>query len=104
MKIVNPIIPQKQIFYNTETNKIVPWKYNLSNKLDYKSIAEFMAIGFFLGNNTYYETIKTCSPSKTYYLNNDKTIDRVESMWDWYYKPNQLTFNQNLDLFIDVLI
>tara|TARA_B100000029_G_scaffold242540_2_gene239814 strand:- start:391 stop:1809 length:1419 start_codon:yes stop_codon:yes gene_type:complete len=102
MNIVNPIIPQKQIFYNTETNKIVPWKYNLSNKLDYKSIAEFMAIGFFLGNNTYYETIKTCSPAKTYYLNNDQTIDRVESMWDWYYKPNQLTFNQNLDLFIDV--
>ena len=58
MQLDIPIIPINQTFYDAETNKIVPWNYNSSHPLDYKAIAAFMALGFFLDDDTYFKRIK----------------------------------------------
>ncbi|MBA65889.1 MAG: asparagine synthase [Candidatus Marinimicrobia bacterium] len=60
-----------------------------SHEIDFSSIAEWMACGFFLGNNDF---TKTKFGSKTTYS--------LES--NWYYAPRDLTFNQASDEFSEI--
>ena len=69
MLIDTSIIPQKHTYYDSDTRKIIDWKFSSNNKLDKKSIATFCALGFMLDDDTYYSDIKTLKPSTKVTLN-----------------------------------
>jgi len=74
MLIDTSIIPQKHTYYDSDTRKIIDWKFSSNNKLDKKSIATFCALGFMLDDDTYYNDIKVFKPSTDYQINEDNQI------------------------------
>ena len=98
--ISKPIIPIQQTFYDTESNKISPWKNVPKNYLDFRAISCFCSLGFMLDDDTFSNKIKVLKPATDFQLNEDKEIIQEKKNWNWHYKPQERTFNDILEEFI----
>ena len=101
--LYNPIIPQNQIFYDINSNKIVQWDKVQFDDLDLKAIASFCALGFMLDDDTYYDAIKVCKPSTEYQINENNQISSQQKTWNWHYSPKERSFNEIVDEFSHLL-
>ena len=93
------IIPIQQTFYDTESNKILPWENVPKNYLDFRAISCFCSLGFMLDDDTFSNKIKVLKPATDFQLNEDKEIIQEKKNWNWHYKPQERTFNDILEEF-----
>ena len=91
MVIINPIIPQQPVYIH---NGVASTKAPHGNEFDYKSIAVWAAIGFFLGDTTFYKDVKVLQPSCTF--ENGKVTGPD---WQWHYSPRDISLPQAVDEF-----
>jgi len=103
MKLALPIIPIKQIFYNSVSKKVISWPNYHAGDLDYKSIATFCALGFMLDDDTFYDHIKVCKPSTDYQVNENNQIISQYNTWNWHYSPKERSLNKIVDEFSHIL-
>lgn len=92
MLIKTDIIPSEQQFVG------VP------QTLDYRAICVFVATGFFLDQDTYYEEQKVLKPGHNYTLDATKNnILKEEAYFKWHYSPIDRPFKQVVNEFGDLL-
>lgn len=77
----NQIIPLKPIFIGNKT------------ELDQKAICIFVAIGFFLDNDTYCKDLKVLRPATNYVLDNN-TVTSEKKYFKWHYTPVERPLKQ----------
>ena len=97
--ISKPIIPIQQTFYDTESNKILPWKNVPKNYLDFRAISCFCSLGFMLDDDTFSNKIKVLKPATDFQLNEDKEIIQEKKNWNWHHNPVDKSFVDFLDEF-----
>ena len=98
-----PILPIEQTFYNVERNTIEEWDINKKYSLDLESIANFLALGFMLGDTTYFKEIKVLKPSSKYTIDDKQNIQIKGLDWNWHYTPKDLAFHEVLENFTETL-
>ena len=102
LKLIQPIIPQNQQFYNSQENFLLHnWEKDASGELDLKAICVFCALGFFLDDDTYYKNIKVVKPSTTLVLEGDKIVS-TSTNFKWHYNPREITFNETVNEFAEL--
>lgn len=102
MKVIRkPIIPLKQTFYNRENKRIVLWRECKEMDLDYSAIAIFIAIGFMLDDDTFYDKIKVLKPASNNTINKNKLIQQDKN-WEWHYNPIERSIDTIVDEFSDL--
>ena len=89
MEIKTPIIPQKQTFT----------KIDAKHELNLEAICVFTAIGFFLGQDSYWKNEKVLSPASKHTFDTSGRLTNSESWFKWHYTPRDITFNQALEEF-----
>lgn len=89
MQITNPIIPikPKEVFIDSK------------GELDLKAICVFVAIGFFLDEDTYWTHKKILKPASINYINSENILEKSESYFKWHYAPRDISFKQALEEF-----
>lgn len=103
MKLLIPIIPVKQHFYHTETKSLKEWSASMPDvNLDLKAIAKFVALGFFLGDSTYFKEIKVIPYASKIELEGKK-INKIEKYWHWCYEPRNLSLNDATEEFSSLI-
>lgn len=85
-KIKTNIIPSKPIFLGEKTN------------LDYKAICVYTALGFFLEDDTFFESQKALLPAHNYVLDENKIASK-EAYFKWNYNPIERSFDKVVDEF-----
>jgi len=103
MTKIIPILPIEQTFYNVERNTIEEWDINKKYSLDLESIANFLALGFMLGDTTYFKEIKVLKPSSKYTIDDKQNIQIKGLDWNWHYTPKDLAFHEVLENFTEIL-
>lgn len=81
-----PIIPSKQTFVGSKAN------------LDLEAICVFMAIGFFLDDDTYYREQKVLKPAYNYTISNHQIVEG-SPYFQWYSDPRERPFKEVLGAF-----
>lgn len=89
-KIRTDIIPDRQQFHGQATG----W--------DYPSICLFAAIGFFLGDDTYYKDQKVLQPSRDYEWDDESKLLTHRPWFSWHYSPRNISFGQAVDEFTEL--
>lgn len=89
MSFTTPIIPLKV----TETS------ISDTSELDLKAICIFSAIGFFLGDDTYWKNKKILQPATHYKFNKAGILQTAQSYFKWHYSPRNISFNDVLEEF-----
>jgi len=103
MDLLIPIIPVKQTFYNSNSHKLVEWNASEPDmNLDYEAIARFCALGFFLGDSTYFKEIKVLPYGSNVQLDDNNKIQKIESYWKWKYEPRDISLKQAIEEFIEL--
>lgn len=74
------------------------YKVEESRELDYKAICVFVALGFFLDQDTYWKDRKSFVAATNYKLE-DNIVVQNEKYFEWHYTPRDITFNKALDEF-----
>jgi Asparagine synthase len=95
------IIPVKPIFYNILTNKIVENSEIHNEELDYESICEFVACGFFLEDATYYKNIKVLKPATEYTIQDGEIISE-KVFFKWNYNPIERPLSKVVEEFAEL--
>lgn len=85
-KIKTNIIPTRPIFIGEKTN------------LDYKAICVYTALGFFLEDDTFFESQKALLPAHNYVLDENKIVSK-EAYFKWNYNPIECSFDKVVDDF-----
>ena len=95
----SPIIPIHQQFYGKRTYEPVDWNQLTINEndLDYENICYFVACGFFPGDATYDKNTKVLQPASE--IRETTTSKTIDSYWEWYYKPRDISFKQAVEEF-----
>ena len=88
-----PIIPVKNIFYGNKS----------SSELDYRSIAFFAAVGFFLDDSTYFKGLKVLKPASEYDLDSSGNYIFRSNYFSWYYSPRNINFSQAVEEYAQIL-
>lgn len=92
MQIKTPIIPTQNIEITLN---------GLDEILDYKAICVFVAIGFFLDDDTYYVNKKILKPATNYNFKNGEVEDS-SAYFNWHHTPEAISFNTALEKFSNV--
>ncbi len=89
MQITNPIIPinPKEVLVKD------------TGALDYKAICIFLAIGFFLDDDTYWTHKKVLKPGTEHTIDDNNKLLKSTSYFKWYYKPRSISFEEALEEF-----
>lgn len=88
MDVKTNIIPKQQQFVG------VP------NSFDYKAICTFVACGFFLDDDTYFNELKVLKPASSYTLNDEKSKVLSKSHYfQWHHSPVERSFDTIVDEF-----
>lgn len=74
------------------------YKLEESRELDYKAICVFVALGFFLDQDTYWKDRKSFVAATNYKFEDDIVVQN-EKYFEWHYTPRDITFNKALDEF-----
>ncbi len=90
--IKTPIIPIQQEFATIDA----------PHNLDYEAICVFVALGFFLDDDTYWQDIKVLKPAHTHTLNDSGALIKSEPWFSWYHVPKVLSFDDVLEQFTDL--
>lgn len=98
--IETPIIPHKQSFYRKDSMKACEWSFG-SDELDIEAICEFVAIGFFLDDSTFYKNTKVLPAAASYDLDGDSILN-LKSRWQWSHQPRQINLKQAVEEFAQV--
>lgn len=85
-KIKTNIIPTQPIFIGEKNN------------LDYKAICVYTALGFFIEDDTFFETQKALLPAHDYVLDENKIVSK-EPYFKWNYNPKERSFDKVVDEF-----
>jgi asparagine synthetase B (glutamine-hydrolysing) len=93
LKITQNIIPSHSVFYDSLEKKILKNPNSCSKEIDYKSICEFLAFGFFLDDSTYFKNIKTLKPSTEYNFEEGNIISEKQ-LFKWHYSPVERPLSQ----------
>ncbi|MBL7849462.1 MAG: hypothetical protein JNN04_01080 [Cyclobacteriaceae bacterium] len=72
-------------------------------KLDYPAICCFSALGFFLNEDTYYTNRKAFRPATEYRFDASGKVVSKGRYFHWNYLPREITFDQALNEFSDLL-
>lgn len=75
---------------------IIPSRVDMigqSDELDLKAICVFAAIGFFLGEDTYFKGLKTLKPGHDYILDEHNNVVSSTPYFNWHYSPREITLN-----------
>ena len=72
-------------------------------KLDYPAICCFAALGFFLDDDTYYTNRKAFRPATEYQFDSSGNVTSKNRYFDWHYQPREISFEQVLGEFSDLL-
>ena len=99
MKQEMPIISKDQTFYKEGLEKIVKWEIVANNTLDLPAIASFIAMGFMLDQDTYYNEIKTVRQATRFDLDDNNIITNKEQYRQWHYSPKDNTSSKILEEF-----
>ena len=67
--------------------------------LDLPSICVFMALGYFLGDKTFYKGHRQHLPASITETDDEGRVLSVSSHFTWHYSPRDISFNQALDEF-----
>ncbi|NND52320.1 MAG: asparagine synthetase B family protein [Flavobacteriaceae bacterium] len=87
-----PIIPSKQTFAPTKAPQ----------ELHLEAICIFAAIGFFLDQDTYYKDKIVLSPGFDYSLDENGFVNKAEPFFNWFYKPQDDSFESVIDQFTNL--
>jgi hypothetical protein len=87
--MVNPIIPVEQIIYKTSGERIP----------DLEAICVFTALGFFLGDDTYWKNEKVLLPAYSYQKDEPGNIIPGDKTFDWFHEPRQISFDEAVEEF-----
>lgn len=94
MKVIKtPIIPCKQNFVKVK---------GVSHELDYKAICTYLALGFFLDNDTYWLDTKVLRPATINTIDKDGYLIKSEKWFNWHYSPKEISFKDTVSEFTDL--
>lgn len=65
-----------------------------SDELDLKAICVFAAIGFFLGEDTYFNGLKALKPGHDYILDENNNVVSSTPYFNWHHTPRNITLNE----------
>lgn len=82
-----PIIPIRTVFCGP------------AERLDYKAICIFSALGFFLDTDTFWADRKTLPIASDCQTDNSGALISAKAYFKWHHQPRDLTFNQAVDEF-----
>lgn len=85
--VITPIIPSEQSFCGTKS------------ALDLEAICAFAAVGFFLGEDTYWKDLKVLPPASQCELDENATLVGATPYFDWHYAPRAITFDNAVEEF-----
>lgn len=88
--VTTPIIPTRSTYIGTENN------------LDYKAICVFVAIGFFLDDDSYFTDYKVMKPAMHYTLSDDGKVIAKRSYFKWHYSPRERPLNVVVEEFAEI--
>lgn len=88
-KIKTDIIPLKQHFVKVQGKPV----------LDKKAICAFVATGFFLDNDTYWDNLKVLRPGTINEIDAHGNLVSSKQWFNWYYKPRAILFDQAVEEF-----
>ncbi|HCM78110.1 MAG TPA: asparagine synthase, partial [Cytophagales bacterium] len=88
-----PIAPSVVSYYKLPTE----------SKLDYPAICCFVALGFFLDDDTYYTNLKAFRPATDYHFSATGEVLSRKRYFDWHYTPRSVSFKQALNEFSNLL-
>lgn len=91
--LTTSILPKKQTFV----------KVDKPHQLNYRAICVYVAIGFFLDQDTYWEDEICLSPGSNHQFDNNGLLLKSTSWFDWHYNPRDMTFNQVLEEYVSLL-
>lgn len=78
-------------------------KIDKPNELHHEAICVFVALGFFLGEDTYWKNKICLKTAHNYQLDNAGQIISKTPNFNWHYTPRTLSFNDALDEYIALL-
>lgn len=87
------ILPVKQTFV----------KLDKPHQLNYRAICVYVAIGFFLDQDSYWEDEVCLSPGSNHQFDDNGLLLKSEPWFDWNYNPRDVTFNQVLEEYVSLL-
>lgn len=89
------------MYVDTNTGKELSHENYLkhSGELDLKAICVFAATGFFLDEDTHYESVKALKPATEFERKSDGNIEVGKTYFDWHYSPRELTLKQATEEF-----
>lgn len=90
MRYKNNIIPELQI------------RTGVKDSLDLESICIFMALGYFLGDRTYYKGLRQHEPASFTETDEFGHVKSSEPYFKWHYSPRDINFNQAVDEFTHI--
>ena len=86
----NDIIPKSQV------------RTGVKDELDLESICVFIALGFFLGDKTYYKGLKQHLPACETVTDEKGHILQARPTFSWHYSPRDISFKKALDEFTEL--
>lgn len=93
---------------NTIKTPIIPIHQHVAKRndaahlLDKKAVCIYMATGFFLETDSFYQDEQIVQPGKQYKINDQQKIVASESYFNWNYSPRNISFQTALDEFTDL--
>jgi hypothetical protein len=88
--MLNEIIPKKQ------------FRFGIYDELDKESICQFMSMGYFLGDKTYFKGLKQILPATEFELLGGKIMNS-EEYFSWHYNPKYRPFDEIYEEFVSLL-
>lgn len=89
-EVKTDIIPIKQYFVKVK---------GATAKLDKKALCCFVATGFFLDNDTYWENCKVLRPGTINKIDEDGYLISSEKWFNWHYTPRDISFDEAVNEF-----
>ncbi len=89
-EVKTDIIPIKQYFVKVK---------GAAAKLDKKALCCFVATGFFLDNDTYWENCKVLRPGTINKIDEDGYLISSEKWFNWHYAPRDISFDEAVNEF-----
>ncbi|MFK7782443.1 asparagine synthase-related protein [Psychroserpens sp.] len=91
--LTTPILPNKQTFARLDK----------PHKINYKAICVFVANGFFLDQDTYWEDQTCLAPGSNHIFDDNGQLLSSKSWFKWHYSPREITFDQVLEEYVALL-
>jgi|GEM_PF-278119 len=79
-----------------------PFRTGVEDELDLEAICVFVALGFFLGDRTYYKGLREHLPASTTETDADGRVLSSRSHFEWHYTPRDIPFRQAVDEFTEI--